>query len=107
MKVANLYSSSNNKVANQFTINDKGVDYFQSYDTLIAKILDNLLVVGAYNYSNTTAKYFRRWLQDEMAWHESEVDRLKKELKKHKTGDKFDFTLDGGYAITVELVDEL
>lgn len=106
MLVSNLYSSNNNKVANQFTIEHNGATYFQSYETVIARIVDKKLEVGAYDYSNTTAKYFRRWLVDEMGWHDSEVDRLKKELRKaDKNGvDKFKFTLDGGYECDIVLV---
>lgn len=44
MKVRNMKSSRGNKVANQFIITDNankmsgnGVEYFQSYDTIIAK----------------------------------------------------------------------
>ena len=67
MKVQNITSNSGNKISNQFVItDDRGNQYFQSYNSMIAKkIYDN---IGAYvvetfldqkywNYSNTTGKY--------------------------------------------------
>ena len=37
MKVENMTNSRGNKVKNQFCIQDNGVIYFQSYDSIIAK----------------------------------------------------------------------
>ena len=71
MKVENITSNSGNKIANQFVItDDDGNKFFQSYNSVIAKIglsktwlkdqdfnpkiyLDQKY----WNYSNTTSKY--------------------------------------------------
>ena len=108
MKVSNLTSPrSGAKVANQFIVNDGDIEYFQSYETVIAKRQGyNLTVSSAYNYSNTTSKYFRQWLTDEWRWDDSEVDKLKKMLKKANYGDKFYIEI-GYVEYTVEYVDSL
>ena len=60
-KVENITSSRGNKVANQFIFTDEiGNRYFQSYNSVIAKInpLDQIYLDQKYwNYSNTTGKY--------------------------------------------------
>lgn len=105
MIVTNLTSPrSGAKVANQYTISDGlGWDYFQSYETLIAKINtdDKLLVVGDdYNYSNTTSRYFKQWLKD-YYWNDEEIDNLKKMLSKAKLGDILYLTI-GSIEYTIE-----
>ena len=68
--VENMISPKGNRVLNQFIIKDKGKEYFQSYDSLIA-IKDYTkegkvrITLDDYywNYSRTTSKYrneFRR-----------------------------------------------
>lgn len=63
MKVKNMTSSNGNFVANQFIIIDNNATYFQSYNSIIAKIE---IIEGSkkvfldeyyYNYSRTTSKY--------------------------------------------------
>mgnify|MGYP003126645096 FL=1 len=60
-KVENITSSRGNKVANQFIFTDEiGNRYFQSYNSVIAKInpLNQTYLDQKYwNYSNTTGKY--------------------------------------------------
>jgi len=60
-KVENITSSKGNKIANQFIFTDEiGNRYFQSYNSVIAKInpLDQIYLDQKYwNYSNTTGKY--------------------------------------------------
>tara|TARA_R100001594_G_scaffold150173_1_gene210361 strand:- start:963 stop:1247 length:285 start_codon:yes stop_codon:yes gene_type:complete len=69
IRVKNMISDSGNAIPNQFEIYLKGDYYFQSYDTIIAKleivknkgrqiILDN----HSLNYSRTTSKYLFRFL---------------------------------------------
>ena len=65
MRVKNLTSRNGNLVPNQFKIHKNNNVFFQSYDTIIAKIdkkgktiLDN----NALNYSDTTSKYLYRFL---------------------------------------------
>lgn len=60
MKVSNLASNRTGRpVSNQFTIVDNGIQYFQSYNSIIVKIEDNItyLDIDYYQYSKTTVKY--------------------------------------------------
>jgi hypothetical protein len=65
MKVENIESSKGNKIANQFVItDDRGNEYFQSYNSMIVKktkvtpFIDTIELDQKYwNYSNTTGKY--------------------------------------------------
>jgi len=71
MKVANIESSNGNKIANQFVISDNHemgnrIEYFQSYNSMIAKkiyndtggyVVETFLDKKYWNYSNTTGKY--------------------------------------------------
>ena len=69
LKVWNLESPrSGRPVCNQYCINDGGVYYFQSYDSVCAMYYYNaekqqrVLRLGYYwDYSRTTLKYFREW----------------------------------------------
>ena len=64
LKVSNMLSSRGNCVPNQFIIKtDKG-DYFKSYETIIAFIGDNNIILddNALNYSRTTSKYLYQFL---------------------------------------------
>ena len=63
MRVKNMTSQNGNFVANQFIIIDNNATYFQSYNSIIAKIE---MIEGSkkvfldeyyYNYSRTTSKY--------------------------------------------------
>jgi hypothetical protein len=63
MRVKNMASPNGNFVANQFIIIDNNATYFQSYNSIIAKIE---MIEGSkkvfldeyyYNYSRTTSKY--------------------------------------------------
>ena len=60
MKVKNITSNNGNKIANQFIIYDSdGSKYFQSYNSVIAKIDsgNNITLDQKYrNYSNKTSK---------------------------------------------------
>ena len=68
MQVKNMKGRTGNPVANQFQIvDDYGNEYFQSYNSTIIKIdakgkvfLDD----ATWNYSNTTAKYRREFLNE-------------------------------------------
>lgn len=97
MRVTNLTSPRTGaKVANQFVIDDKGVEYFQSYDTVIARWKPYYLeVTDDYNYSNTTSKYFRQWLRD-LGYNDSDIDKLKKLLAKSDIDTEIEWILDNG-----------
>ena len=75
MKTENMTSTSGNKVANQFIINDdNGNTFFQSYSSMIVKIDKNydkafshnqvFLDKKYWNYSNTTGKYRNIFLNE-------------------------------------------
>jgi len=60
MKVSNLISKSGNNVANQFEILTDTARFFQSYDSIIAKVdYDNNITLDSHywDYSRTTSKY--------------------------------------------------
>ena len=70
MKVKNMTSTRGNKVPNQFLITDKGVEYFQSYNSVIAKkIHKGLVYLDSYfwDYSVTTGKYRNQFLGEGIA----------------------------------------
>ena len=67
MKVENMKSNRGNSVPNQFIIySDDGI-YFQSYNSIICKRTENKVFLDSYywDYSHTTAKYRRDFLNGE------------------------------------------
>jgi len=58
MKVQNMTSVNGNKVPNQFIINNNGEEYFQSYNSIIAKKSKGKIYLDDYfwDYSATTGK---------------------------------------------------
>lgn len=68
LKVNNIISAKGNSIANQFEIRDyqNNVIYFQSYETIIAKIKDGKISVDrqSWDYSRTTSKYLNVFLDD-------------------------------------------
>ena len=110
MRVTNLTSPRTDKpVANQYAITGDGGEYFQSYDSVIAHLTTGenglLLVSDDYNYSNTTSRYFKRWLG---TWgiEGDEFDNLKKLLNKAQFGQKYKLTF-GQFDYTVVLVSDV
>lgn len=69
MKIKNMTSSNGNKIENQFEIrDDNGNRFFQSYNTIIAKIDNNggtFLDAEKWDYSNTTSKYRNLFLGED------------------------------------------
>lgn len=68
MKVSNLLGHKN-----QFIINDWDAYYFQSYDTMICKVVqgdlgDNLKMLSNY-WSATTGKHMRAFLEEVYLWY--------------------------------------
>jgi len=60
MKVSNLISKSGNNVANQFEILTDTARFFQSYNSIIAKVdYDNNITLDSHywDYSRTTSRY--------------------------------------------------
>lgn len=78
--VENLTSNSWNAVANQFKIKIDGVEYFQSYESLIFAIdrLNGKITIDPtyFCYSKTTSKYQSWFLSDDM------LQEIKKRFKK-------------------------
>tara|TARA_R100001440_G_scaffold10019_1_gene18401 strand:- start:690 stop:980 length:291 start_codon:yes stop_codon:yes gene_type:complete len=77
MKVTNMTSSKGNRIANQFIIYDSdGSRYFQSYNSVIAKI-DNAnnitLDQKFWNYSVTTGKYRNIFLEENKQQTEEKI----------------------------------
>ena len=67
MKTENMTSTSGNKVANQFIINDdNGNTFFQSYRSVIVKLNGDEVELDQkyWNYSNTTGKYRNIFLNE-------------------------------------------
>ena len=65
VRVQNVISSRGNAIANQFEIYVDGVKYFQSYNTIIARIDKGhkiTLDTNALDYSRTTSKYLYLFL---------------------------------------------
>jgi len=65
MQVSQLISkTSGNAVKNQFVISKSGCTYFQSYNTIIAKIARNgkITLDPKWNVSQTTTKYLNQFL---------------------------------------------
>lgn len=53
------------KVKNQFIIEHNGIIWFQSYDSIIAKLEDNKLILGYnWDYSTTTSKYLYEFIKE-------------------------------------------
>ena len=69
MVVENLTSHRGNKVPNQFRIETEDTIIFQSYDSVIVKIVNNEVFLDAkyWDYSNTTNKYRNLFLREDTA----------------------------------------
>ena len=69
MRVENMTSSKGNAVPNQFIIIDKGKEYFQSYNSIIAVKEKGQVKLDSYlwDYSVTTGKYRNDFLGEGIA----------------------------------------
>ena len=79
MKVENMTSSRGNAIANQFIItDDNGNEYFQSYDSIIAKKLydRNSIVLDKrfWDYSKTTGTYRNLFLGETKKETQKKID---------------------------------
>jgi ribonuclease HII len=60
MQVKNMTSNKGNKIANQFVIKTDDATYFQSYNSIIAKVTNDHFIYldeTYWNWSRTTSKY--------------------------------------------------
>ena len=65
-----------NGVVNQFIIEDDGVEYFQSYNSIIVKDESGKITldVNTWDYSTTTGKYRNRFLGEKKAETQKKID---------------------------------
>lgn len=92
ISVRNLLSPrSGREVPNQFMIHCNGDVYFQSYDSVCACYHFNqeeggyILILGYYwDYSRTTMKYFREWLDELglLSVKRMSTDEIRRAIKK-------------------------
>jgi len=81
MKVEQFYNK------NQFLIIDKGVKYFQSYDSMIAKIEHGTLTLGMdWDYSKTTLKHLYLFINDYLLKYfiDEKIEKAMKSNNKRK-----------------------
>ena len=64
MKITNLKSSRGNAVPNQFTIETDSAIYLQSYESIIAKVENDITYLDSkyWDYSRTTTTYLNQFL---------------------------------------------
>lgn len=82
LKVNNIISGNGNAIANQFEVKDYQTNtvYFQSYESIIAKIQDGKITVDPdyWDYSKTTSKYLNIFFDD---FNYSEISDMNHEQK--------------------------
>lgn len=88
MKVENMTSPNGNKVANQFLLYEEEGVTFQSYKSGIATILDVtpkilLLYDDMWDYSNTTRKYFKQFINEYTPFNYVDKQQWLKEIKEN------------------------
>ena len=82
MKIRNLINRNGNPAANQFVIEDNNDVYFQSYQSIVAKISSGKLYLSYYwDYSKTTLKHLRIFLED-YGYTYSSVNEIRSAIKK-------------------------
>ena len=76
MKVENMRRPQGNTVANQFVITDNGEEYFQSYESIIAKKSQGKIYLDEYfwDYSVTTGKYRNDFLGEKKIATQRKID---------------------------------
>lgn len=82
MKVKNMTNRNGRAVPNQFIIDDfmldtgKSVMYFQSYDSIIARIEDGqvTLDINNWDYSKTTGRYRNQFLGETKKETQAKID---------------------------------
>ena len=85
MKISNFTSNNGNKIANQFLIQEKDTETFQSYDSIIAvktyKTQKTYLDEYYWNYSVTTGKYRNQFLGEGIAETRKKIETGEYKLK--------------------------
>lgn len=88
MKVRQLKRPRGTVVVNQFIIDEERKTWFQSYDSVIIEIdreYQKITVGRDWNYSMTTTKYLKQFLNEELCWNNEEVEEFKKKLRKARS----------------------
>lgn len=67
MNIRQLINTNGNPAANQFVISNSGGVYFQSYNSVVAKIANhgNIALSTDWEYSNTTRKHLYTFLRQQ------------------------------------------
>ena len=77
MKVSNMVGRTGKPVANQFIVEgDTGVEYFQSYDSVIVRRDGSLIALDSqyWDYSVTTGKYRNQFLDETKQETQAKID---------------------------------
>lgn len=85
MKVRQLKRPRGTVVVNQFIIDEGRKTWFQSYDSIIIEIdreCQKIIVGCDWDYSMTTKKYLKQFLNEELCWNNEEAEEFKKKLRK-------------------------
>jgi hypothetical protein len=86
MNVRNITNNKGREVANQFILSEGYLKVFQSYQSTICHIaLDKLVLNGnMWDYSNTTRKYFKQFINEETRFHYENKAQWLKEIQNNK-----------------------
>lgn len=104
MKVKNLEGIRGKAIVNQFVIDEGRTTWFQSYDSIIVEINreDEKITVGCdWDYSRTTTKYLKIFLEQELGPFSDEVEEFKKKLRKAQSSTDNIFVF-GGYSVVYD-----
>lgn len=81
--VSHLINRNGNPAANQFVLDNANATYFQSYDSVVAKVDKNGLTLSDYwDYSNTTRKHLYIFLKDMGYGHLDSAARVRKAIER-------------------------
>ena len=81
MKVRQLINNNGNPAANQFVIDNGNTSYFQSYQSVVAKIeKGKVSLSNRWDYSRTTAKHLYIFLAEYGYWHLCSAAAMRKAI---------------------------
>ena len=84
MEVENMKTPNGNTAPNQFLIHGYDSVTFQSYKSKIAdynRRQDELIVYEDWDYSKTTLKYFKQFINTETSFNYENVNQWREEMK--------------------------
>lgn len=86
MRVEQLINANRNPNANQFVIYDNDKTIFQSYNSIVCEIKNDVVKFGCdWDYSRTTMKHLNTFLRDNGFAHLTGADTIRKAIKKGET----------------------